>query len=339
MNKNIFYALSLVALLVGISCKEVENTHPNTITYYDHEAQLPKDRDSLIKYLSTHYYNPGDENIYTIGDEEGLPNAEQLPLFEDPKLKTIEGIEANGTVATYSMYYYMIHEGEDNINKGFASPSPIDSVRVKYRGQLPDGTVFDDGISDENGTNEEPIWLQLIYTIEGWRRGLPKFKRGLYTKGANNEDNYSGNGKGYIFFPSGLGYGEIGSYNIPANSNLIFKVELFDVNLIDTDLDGVPTKFEINIDNAGNITTYDTDGDGFEDYRDVTDDKDKVSTRDEVYYEYVFIKDDQGNSTEEYDSRGNIKFLYSADGKRIIGKENEVPNYKNPNIVPPGFEE
>jgi hypothetical protein len=299
---------------------------------YDHESQIPKDRDSISKYLNEHYFNEDTKSIWSIGSPGGA--TVQTPLSQDPKLETISGIEFNGTVSSYEMYYYEISEGIDDVgNIGFSSPSPVDSVFVKYSGMLLDSTVFD-------SKEDYPVWFQLPNTIEGWARGLTKFKRGSFKE--NTEENVEENdiigdhkflnpGKGYIIFPSGLGYKNSGSGIIPANSPLVFRIELDDVNLIDTDLDLVPTKFEINIDAAGNITTYNTDGDTKDDFDDVDDDNDFSLTKDEVLDEYVYILNEEGKLDTIYDTRGNVIFEYHANGNIVAkGTTDGIPNYKNP---------
>lgn len=80
-------------------------------------------------------------------------------------------------------------------------------VTVAYSGYLLDGEQFDES-SDEGAT------FGLSNVISGWTEGIPKFKEG-------------GNGK--LIIPSELGYGKSGSGSIPANSVLVFDVELITV--------------------------------------------------------------------------------------------------------------
>ncbi|MEM1214670.1 MAG: FKBP-type peptidyl-prolyl cis-trans isomerase [Bacteroidota bacterium] len=86
-------------------------------------------------------------------------------------------------------------------------PSTNSNVTIAYRGYLTNGTVFDE--TEEN----EPATFQLNNLIEGWKIGIPKFGRG---------------GSGQLFIPSALGYGENEVGIIPANSVLIFDIELQD---------------------------------------------------------------------------------------------------------------
>ena len=79
---------------------------------------------------------------------------------------------------------------------------------VYYKGYLMDSTVF-----DQTQTNE-PLTLYLYQTIEGWQKGIPLFNEG---------------GKGTLFLPSPLGYGNQTVGEIPANSILIFDIHLLNV--------------------------------------------------------------------------------------------------------------
>jgi FKBP-type peptidyl-prolyl cis-trans isomerase FkpA len=81
-----------------------------------------------------------------------------------------------------------------------------DSIAVKYTGKLSSGKVF------ESNTFELQVGRGMV--IPGWDEGLQKFKQG---------------GKGTLLIPSGLGYGDQGNPTIPANSVLIFDVEILKV--------------------------------------------------------------------------------------------------------------
>ena len=90
------------------------------------------------------------------------------------------------------------------------SPTAASTVKVHYTGKLVDGKVFDSSV--ERG---EPIEFPLNQVIPGWTEGLQLMKEG---------------GKATLYIPSNLGYGEQGvPGTIPANSTLIFDVELIQV--------------------------------------------------------------------------------------------------------------
>ena len=87
-----------------------------------------------------------------------------------------------------------------------------DLITVHYSGWLENGTEFDS--SRRSDRDPLVITLGVGEVIQGWDEGIPGMKVG---------------GKRRLTIPPHLGYGsrEIGS--IPANSTLIFEVELLDV--------------------------------------------------------------------------------------------------------------
>ena len=84
-----------------------------------------------------------------------------------------------------------------------------DTVLVRYKGTLIDGTVF-----DETAEDAEPVRFALNNVIKGWGEGLQLVGEG---------------GKIKLFLPSDIAYGENGSYGIEPNSALIFDVDLIQV--------------------------------------------------------------------------------------------------------------
>lgn len=90
-------------------------------------------------------------------------------------------------------------------------PGPNDSVTVHYTGTLLDGTKFDS--SRDRG---EPATLPLGQVVPGWREGIQLMPVGS---------------KYRLWIPAALGYGEQGTPGgpIPANSTLVFEVELLGI--------------------------------------------------------------------------------------------------------------
>lgn len=117
-------------------------------------------------------------------------------------------LEANakkdGIVTTESgLQYKIIEPGND------VKPGPQDTVWVRYKGSLLDGTVFDEVPEDA-----DPIRLTLNRVVAGWTEGLQLIGEG---------------GKIDLYLPASLGYGEQGNQGIAPNSTLIFNVELTQV--------------------------------------------------------------------------------------------------------------
>jgi FKBP-type peptidyl-prolyl cis-trans isomerase FkpA len=151
-----------------------------------------------------------------ISDEEALPLV-QGAINASITRKTEANLEAgvkfleenalkNGVVTLPSgLQYEIVKEGDG------PKPSATDKVRVNYEGKLIDDTVFDS--SYDRG---EPVEFQLDQVIPGWTEGLQLMNVGSRYK---------------LYVPPALGYGDqpVGGGVIPANSVLIFDVELLDI--------------------------------------------------------------------------------------------------------------
>ncbi len=90
-----------------------------------------------------------------------------------------------------------------------ANPKASDTVKVHYRGTLENGQEFDS--SHKRG---QPATFPLSRVIPCWTEGVQKIKVG---------------GKARLVCPPNLAYGSREIPGIPANSTLIFEVELLDI--------------------------------------------------------------------------------------------------------------
>lgn len=92
-----------------------------------------------------------------------------------------------------------------------ALPKVGDYVKVHYTGTLLNGEKFDSS-KDRN----QPFIFQIGQgqVIPGWDKGIPLFNVG---------------GKGKLFLPSKLAYGSRAAGSIPANSPLIFDIEVLEI--------------------------------------------------------------------------------------------------------------
>lgn len=103
-------------------------------------------------------------------------------------------------VSTSGLQYRIINEGND------VKPAGADTIWVRYKGQLLDGTVFDQ--TPEEG---EAARLYLNRVVRGWTEGLQLIGEG---------------GEIELFIPAKLGYGDNGNRGIEPGATLIFNVSL-----------------------------------------------------------------------------------------------------------------
>tara|TARA_B100001250_G_scaffold84157_1_gene69476 strand:+ start:400 stop:1092 length:693 start_codon:yes stop_codon:yes gene_type:complete len=139
------------------------------------------------------------KNIRDKAKLEGDTNLKIAEEFLDTNKKNNNEIKETPT----GLQYKVLKEGTG------VSPNSTDKVRVHYVGKLLDGSVFDSSV--ERG---EPSEFGLNQVIKGWTEGLQLMKVG---------------GKYEFFIHPKIAYGSRPRPNIPANSLLIFEVELLDI--------------------------------------------------------------------------------------------------------------
>jgi FKBP-type peptidyl-prolyl cis-trans isomerase FkpA len=108
-------------------------------------------------------------------------------------------IKANNITATKDpsgLYYAVINPGTG------AYPTVNSLITVNYSGKLLNGNVFDSG-----AMSSQP----LLGLVKGWQIGLPHINTG---------------GRILLLIPSALAYGNTAAGSIPANSVLIFTIDL-----------------------------------------------------------------------------------------------------------------
>lgn len=258
--KHIFLVVIVSALIY--SCGNNNGGLP--VDNFDHAGQAVIDNDSLVKFLTNHYFDDAIDSIKPI-------DAGQTALINDSRL-TSEQVTENEI--DYTIYIFTNRVGDPDPVKGF--PTVMDSVLTKYKGYYLSSTetqiTFDESLS--------PIWFTLNGVIRGWTYGLTNFKGGRNITN-NGPITYENEGKGIIIFPSGLGYRNVGTTTIPGNAPLIFYIRMLDiVENTDHDQDGIPSILE-DPDGDGDPRNDDTDGDGVPNYFDDDDDNDGRLTKDE----------------------------------------------------------
>ncbi|TPV33895.1 hypothetical protein FJ651_06965 [Paucihalobacter ruber] len=305
MNKTKKFGGLLIAvfIVVGISCSP-DDPDFQPVPERDRTEQQIVDNDSLVGYLQTHYYNFSELqalNNITVADITitELPkddNGNYLPL-PDPNENRILWGDANLVTKTTTFQdveytYYIL-----NLNQGSGEGRPnfSDAVRVRYSGNLQNDFIFD--------STPSPIVFDLTNVIPGWNRVLPEFNAAetfsINTDGTVQYFNY---GVGVMFIPSGLAYFATPPVGVPFYSNLIFKFELFQTEVLDHDNDGVPSYME-DLNGDFNLFNDDTDGDRIPNYLDSDDDGDGVPTRQEIIIREdgtIEFPDSNDNGTPDY---------------------------------------
>jgi FKBP-type peptidyl-prolyl cis-trans isomerase FkpA/FKBP-type peptidyl-prolyl cis-trans isomerase FklB len=138
------------------------------------------------------------ENVNKKQMEAAEKNAQEGKAFLE-KNKSQPGIQTT----TSGLQYQIVQEGKGK------KPTEKDTVKVHYKGTLVNGQQFDS--SYERG---QPAEFPVNAVIKGWSEALQLMKTGTKAK---------------LFIPPELAYGPTPRPGIPANSVLVFDVELLDV--------------------------------------------------------------------------------------------------------------
>lgn len=125
----------------------------------------------------------------------------QAPANEVTALKQfIDSTKTTATADNRGFYYTIQSPGSGT------KPTICDNVTVNYTGKLINGTTFDSGRSVSFGLNQ---------LILGWQEGIPLIAPG---------------GSITLYLPPTLAYGSQAQSGIPANSILVFQIDLIKVN-------------------------------------------------------------------------------------------------------------
>jgi len=115
-----------------------------------------------------------------------------------------ENRQKNGVKVTDTgLQYKIITKGKGKI------PTGDDIVKIHYVGRLTNGTIFDSSVA-----RSEPAEFPVGAVIQGFSEALKMMPVGS---------------KWEVVIPSELGYGYSPAGNIPANSVLIFEIELLEI--------------------------------------------------------------------------------------------------------------
>lgn len=136
------------------------------------------------------------------------PESSQVP--KAPALPVPSGFKVYEQYATSETAQYQ----DISVGTGLEAGNG-DTVAVTYKGWLTDGTLFDQStVNDQNQAKPFIFVMGSHSVIPGWEQTIFGMKEG---------------GKRRLVIPSKLGYGGTAQGPIPANSMLIFDVELVQV--------------------------------------------------------------------------------------------------------------
>ncbi|OOF14383.1 MULTISPECIES: FKBP-type peptidyl-prolyl cis-trans isomerase [unclassified Salinivibrio] len=143
-----------------------------------------------------------DQRVTELAQQQAKEKAEAA-LADGEKYRT-EFASQEGVKETESGLLYKV----DSLGDG-KKPAAEDTVVVHYKGTLTDGTQFDS--SYDRG---EPATFPLNRVIPGWTEGVQLMPVGS---------------KFTFVIPPELAYGDQDTASIPANSTLVFDVELLEI--------------------------------------------------------------------------------------------------------------
>jgi hypothetical protein len=289
MNKFKFYFILLLTSIVLFSCSKDDEEKAPPVPPRDFTEQYIKDKDSIEKFLKTHYLTATTVNgqpditftkIPPGGGQTSIWNNTQYPL----QSKTVKNDNRNTNLTDgrvedpvdYKLYYLILNEG------GGQRPTTIDSTYTSYKGMTLDNNVFQ--------SSDNPLWFVFpritindAAAISGYRQFLPLLKTAasVVVDPVSGQAQFTDMGVGVVFIPSGLAYFQNPPSGIVAYSPLIFRIRLHTLRSRDHDGDGVSSNNE-DLNNNGNPYDDDTDGDKIPNFLDVDDDGDTYFTRFEI---------------------------------------------------------
>lgn len=218
--KKLLIAGASAGLLVAVGCTKKLDTDLKKASYAigqqigGNMKQQNIEIDSDIMAMAMKDAIKGDSKLTKEEIQQAMMKLQESAMkkqqeaAEDNKKKGAEFLEKNktaeGVKATASGLQYKVEkEGDGKI------PAKTDTVKAHYKGTLIDGTQFDS--SYDRG---QPAEFPVQGVIPGWSEALQMMKVGSKYK---------------LFIPPELAYGASGRPGIPANSVLVFEVELVEI--------------------------------------------------------------------------------------------------------------
>ncbi|OZV67708.1 FKBP-type peptidyl-prolyl cis-trans isomerase [Winogradskyella aurantia] len=336
----------LILLLIGLlmACEEED---PRTVDFVerDRTEQQAADKDSILQYLSTHYYNSGFFQQGTNYTYEDIEIAE-LPVDEngnyldlpDPANNTLllNAVETYTSVfrdTEYEYYILRINQG------GGESPQFTDAIRYRFEGTVIESQIVFQSISSPDILDLQSDGFSTLGAIRGWQLVIPSFQTSEdFTTGIDGVVNFNNYGLGVMFLPSGLAYFSGALPDLPQYSNLIFKFELLQYQEVDHESDGLPSYVE-DLDANLSVIDDDTDGDGIANYIDGNDDGDSVLTFNELLPTQYIVDTTIGETepelaSNEYElNRTTVNGIITINTVTAVDSNDDgLPDYLDPEI-------
>ena len=265
MKIRVFTIISLFFLLTASKCDSDEPTYTDPVVKDRTEQYLEVEKDSIMNFMQTHRYILDAQYNVEIDTLDDPLN--QTSIWDDPNLQVKQVTDPEVENLVYDLYYIPFTLGtQKQIDK-------YDRVLIGYKGLTFDRKIFDLAV------DHLPNWIFIPSTIKAWQEIIPLFKDGSFTPNNDGSVTFSGYGAGMLITPSGLAYYNRAQTSIPAYSPLIFSFKTF-LDDKDNDNDLVPNAIE-DLNQDGDPTNDNTDGDNLPNYIDDDDDNDGVKTKDE----------------------------------------------------------
>lgn len=280
--KSLFkIVLLLVVTFTFLACPQ-DDSGPQATPARPFAEVYVEDLAKIRDFLDTHYVEyDSDYNTEFFEIPEG---GTQTPISG---MTEFDSISRNIHDISYKIYYLKLREGVGE------SPTRLDSAFVSYKGNLMSdiSVTFDQSIT--------PVWFPLEDVVRGWGEIIPQFKIGTHEAETDGTVTFNDYGAGVMFLPSGLGYFNTATGNIPSYAPLIFNFKLYNLKYRDHDRDEILSKYEYGLPELDGIVDYvngvvnfnkeplDTDSDGVPDYLDVDDDGDGHLTKNEIKFTYL----------------------------------------------------
>ncbi|WP_320664975.1 FKBP-type peptidyl-prolyl cis-trans isomerase [Prochlorococcus sp. MIT 1223] len=163
---------------------------------------------SILQDLQTSQSNSVITNPFELDPEETNPTL--FIMATNNQTKKVSPLGEPQKAETFQVTSSGLKFSELEVGSG-SEASAGKNVSVNYRGTLENGKEFDSSY----GRSPFTFPLGAGQVIKGWDEGVSGMKVG---------------GKRKLIIPPELGYGSRGIGPIPANSTLIFEVELLEVN-------------------------------------------------------------------------------------------------------------